>query len=53
MKAAKQGKDVAYGDLWLIDFGGGWTDGWVDQDKQGTMEGDDQAVRKIVEALCL
>ncbi len=39
------------GDAWIIDFGGGWTDGWVDQELGGTMEGDELAVNKILEFL--
>jgi serine/threonine protein kinase len=39
------------GDAVLLDFGGGNTLGWVDQDKYGTMEGDEQGLRKIMEAL--
>ncbi|AEO67357.1 uncharacterized protein THITE_2129274 [Thermothielavioides terrestris NRRL 8126] len=38
-------------DAWLIDFGGGYTEGWVDKDKAGTAEGDLQGVAKIVEHL--
>lgn len=38
-------------DAWVIDFGGGWTDGWLNQDVAGTIEGDDLAVRKIFEFL--
>ncbi|RDL39151.1 Uncharacterized protein BP5553_03491 [Venustampulla echinocandica] len=30
-------------DAWLIDFGGGWTDGWVDEDLKETREGDEQS----------
>lgn len=36
---------------WLIDFGGGWTDGWVNEDIEGTVEGDRQGVKKMVELL--
>ncbi|KAI0194218.1 hypothetical protein F4808DRAFT_441388 [Astrocystis sublimbata] len=36
---------------WLIDFGGGFTEGWVSQELAGTVEGDDQAVKKIAEFL--
>lgn len=36
---------------WLIDFGGGFTDGWVDEELAETIEGDEQAVGKIVEFL--
>jgi tRNA A-37 threonylcarbamoyl transferase component Bud32 len=35
-------------DAWLIDFGGPWTDGWVDEELRETREGDLQAVRRIV-----
>lgn len=35
------------GNAWLIDFGGSFTQGWVDEDKQETMEGDQQGVRRI------
>lgn len=35
-------------DAWLIGFGGGYTEGWVDKDKAGTKEGDLQGVAKIV-----
>jgi hypothetical protein len=38
-------------DAWLIDFGGGYTEGWVDEDRAGTVEGDLQGVAKIVEHL--
>lgn len=38
-------------DAWVIDFGGGWTDGWVDQELSGTVEGDELAVKKIFEFL--
>ncbi|KAI0856027.1 hypothetical protein F4860DRAFT_427604 [Xylaria cubensis] len=38
-------------DVWIIDFGGGWTDGWVGQELSGTVEGDFVAVKKILEFL--
>ncbi|KAF5530164.1 kinase domain-containing protein [Fusarium phyllophilum] len=38
-------------DAWVIDFGGGWTEGWVDEELSGTVKGDDVAVRKIMEYL--
>lgn len=38
-------------DAWLIDFGGGYTEGWVDKEKTGTKEGDLQGVERIVEYL--
>jgi tRNA A-37 threonylcarbamoyl transferase component Bud32 len=36
---------------WLIDFGGGWTEGWVDEELADTVEGDEQAVRNIIKFL--
>jgi tRNA A-37 threonylcarbamoyl transferase component Bud32 len=38
-------------DAWLIDFAGGFTQGWVDEELADTVEGDEQAVRKIIEFL--
>lgn len=38
-------------DAWLIDFGGGWSKGWVDQNLQNTVEGDQQGVSRILEFL--
>jgi len=38
-------------DAWLVDFGGGWTPGWVDEELADTVEGDEQAVRNIFEFL--
>jgi tRNA A-37 threonylcarbamoyl transferase component Bud32 len=38
-------------DIWLVDFGGGWTQGWVDEELADTVEGDEQAVRCIVKFL--
>lgn len=38
-------------DVWVIDFGGGWTDSWVGQELSGTVEGDLMAVKKILEFL--
>lgn len=38
-------------DAWVIDFGGGWTDGWVDQELSGTVEGDEVALKKICKFL--
>jgi hypothetical protein len=35
------------GDAWLIDFGGSYTRGWVDEDKMETVEGDLQGVQRI------
>ncbi|KAF4417527.1 Serine/threonine-protein kinase PKH1 [Fusarium austroafricanum] len=36
-------------DAWVIDFGGGYTEGWVPKSLAGTMEGDRIALEKIVE----
>ncbi|KAF4436826.1 kinase subdomain-containing [Fusarium acutatum] len=36
-------------DAWLIDFGGGYTEGWVPKTLTGTMEGDRIALEKILE----
>lgn len=38
-------------DAWIIDFGGGWTEGWVDREVSGTAEGDNVAMQKIFEFL--
>lgn len=38
-------------DAWLIDFGGGWSDGWVDADLQESIEGDEQGVARILKFL--
>lgn len=38
-------------DAWVIDFGGGWTEGWVDEDLSGTVQGDEVAVQRIFEYL--
>ncbi|KAK3304953.1 uncharacterized protein B0T15DRAFT_568597 [Chaetomium strumarium] len=35
------------GDAWLIDFGSSYTQGWVDEDKLETVEGDRQGVQRI------
>ena len=35
------------GDAILVDFGGGFTDGWVDQKRCGTVEGDLQGFQRI------
>ncbi|KAI5465123.1 hypothetical protein BGZ63DRAFT_379387 [Mariannaea sp. PMI_226] len=34
---------------WLIDFGGGYTDGWVPKELAGSIEGDRKALKKITE----
>lgn len=38
-------------ELWIIDFGGSYTEGWVDPELSETREGDDQGVEKVVRAL--
>lgn len=38
-------------DAWLIDFGGGWTEGWVDKNLQNTKAGDQQAVERMLKFL--
>lgn len=37
--------------LWIIDFGGSYTDGWVDPELMETEEGDDMGVERVVNAL--
>lgn len=37
--------------LWIIDFGGSYTDGWVDPELAESQEGDDMGVDKIIDAL--
>ena len=38
-------------DLWIIDFGGSYTEGWVSPDNMETEEGDMEGTDKIVNAL--
>ncbi|KAJ3541495.1 hypothetical protein NM208_g4584 [Fusarium decemcellulare] len=38
-------------DAWIIDFGGSYTPGWVDEDKSRTLEGDKQGFAKIMDIL--
>jgi serine/threonine protein kinase len=38
-------------ELWIIDFGGSYTEGWVDPELSETMEGDDMGLEKVVKAL--
>ncbi|TVY94529.1 hypothetical protein LAWI1_G000215 [Lachnellula willkommii] len=38
--------DAAF-DAWIVDFGGGWVEEYVDRKKAGTKEGDWQGVRNI------
>ncbi|KAF1840182.1 uncharacterized protein K460DRAFT_371392 [Cucurbitaria berberidis CBS 394.84] len=35
------------GDAWVIDFGGGCAEGWVDQELEGTVEGDLQGLSSL------
>ncbi|KAH0292567.1 hypothetical protein KCU62_g1919, partial [Aureobasidium sp. EXF-3399] len=37
--------------LWIIDFGGSYTEGWIDPELNETVEGDDMGTKKIVNAL--
>lgn len=37
--------------LWIIDFGGSYTDGWIDPELMESREGDDMGVDKIIDAL--
>ncbi|KAI9812371.1 MAG: hypothetical protein M1826_002838 [Phylliscum demangeonii] len=38
---------------WIVDFGGSWTEGWVDEDLAGTIAGDEQGLHRILERLQL
>jgi hypothetical protein len=38
-----------HGDAWIIDFGGGHTRRWVDDDLAGTVQGDLQGLRRILD----
>lgn len=42
---------VVDGNLWIVDFGGGVTEGWVDVDKADSRERDLQALSRITEIL--
>ncbi|EGX89848.1 Protein kinase-like domain [Cordyceps militaris CM01] len=46
-KAANVLIDVE-GDAWIIDFGGGYTRGWVDEDGAGTIAGDLEGLQNII-----
>jgi hypothetical protein len=37
--------------VWMIDFGGSWTEGWVDEKLKETEEGDWQGTEKVLNAL--
>lgn len=39
------------GDAWLVDFGGSYTRGWVDEERRETVEGDLQGLGRIEEWL--
>lgn len=39
-------------DAYLIDFGGGYTSGWVDKELSNTVEGDLQGLERIVHYVC-
>jgi serine/threonine protein kinase len=47
VKAANVLIDDVNQDAWIIDFGGGYTVGWVDRDRANTIEGDLQGLSKI------
>ncbi|GKZ30881.1 hypothetical protein AbraIFM66950_010570 [Aspergillus brasiliensis] len=38
-------------DAWMIDFGGGYTEGWVEKKHMETMKGDEEGLFKILERL--
>lgn len=38
-------------DAYLVDFGGGWSDGWVDENLHETVQGDEQGVGRILTLL--
>lgn len=50
---AKADNFIVDGDdeLWIIDFGGSYTEGWVDPELQETEEGDDMGLEKVQAAL--
>jgi hypothetical protein len=39
----------AHNDPWIVDFGGGYTPGWVDKDLAGTIEGDKKGLSRIMD----
>jgi len=64
MQDALHAHDIIWGDakadnllvdkhdkLWIIDFGGSWTEGWIDPEIKETVQGDDMAMEKITNAL--
>ncbi|KAI3322948.1 hypothetical protein HD806DRAFT_499726 [Xylariaceae sp. AK1471] len=52
VKAANVLVDVN-NDAWVVDFGGGYTEGWVDKELAGTVAGDLQGLTKIISFLGL
>lgn len=38
-------------DLWIIDFGGSYTEGWVDEELKETEEGDEQGIERLKNGL--
>ncbi|ERF73241.1 hypothetical protein EPUS_08792 [Endocarpon pusillum Z07020] len=38
-------------DAWIVDFGGSWTEGWVDPELAESMKVDLQALKRIIEFL--
>ena len=64
MKTILHDNDIIWGDakadnfmvdaddnLWIIDFGGSYTEGWVDPELKETVEGDDMGTYKTIYAL--
>jgi hypothetical protein len=43
--------DEVTDDSWIVDFGGGNTDGWIDRDLHGSKAGDLQALDRITAEL--
>ncbi|KFY92584.1 hypothetical protein V498_04846 [Pseudogymnoascus sp. VKM F-4517 (FW-2822)] len=43
--------DEATDDAWVVDFGGGNTEGWIDHELRESVEGDQQALRRIKKEL--
>ncbi|KAL9114868.1 MAG: hypothetical protein Q9227_001111 [Pyrenula ochraceoflavens] len=39
------------GELWMIDFGGSYTPGWIDEELADTVDGDNMGTEKIVNGL--
>lgn len=50
-KLAKVLIDEVTDDAWIVDFGGGNTHGWIDQDLHGSKAGDLQALERITAEL--